>query len=96
MNLEQRARRDAAAHLAIARRHRGRHEEPYMIVRRAHRSLAIAAAGHLADALRGGDRDEYDNARECAEIAALAADMLRERYERILKARIAARAWEAS
>lgn len=96
MNLEQRARRVAAEHLAIARRHRGRHEEPYAIVRRAYRSLAIAAAGHLADALHGGDRDEYDSARECAEIAALAADLLRERYERILKGRIAARIGEAS
>lgn len=91
MTREEQARQQAASSLRIARTYRREFEEPYECAGRAYETQALQAARHLADALAGGERDQYRNAMECAKVAALASDLLRERYERILNDRIARR-----
>ena len=90
MTREQQARRRAAEAIAYARARRRYHprEEPYQMLRRVAEDLANCAGHMLAGHLRGGDRDEYGNALECAEIEALAFDLLDERSRRLLHDRL--------
>lgn len=91
MTREQQARQRAAEAIAYARKRRRYYEEPYRMLRRVAEDLANSAGRMLANHLRGGDRDEYGNALECAEIEALAFDLLDERSRRLLRDRLEGR-----
>ena len=93
MTREQQARQRAAEAIAYARKRRRYYpcEEPYQMLRRVAEDLANSAGHMLAHHLRGGDRDEYGNALECAEIEALAFDLLDERSRRLLRDRLEGR-----
>ena len=80
---ERSARHEAAIMLGPLHRRRHRRHSGWQVFSEAADDAAEHAALHLAGHLAGGERDPYNNSLECAYGAALAAELLRNRSERI-------------
>lgn len=80
---ERSARHEAAIMLSRLHRRRHRRRSGWQVFSEAADDAAEHAALHLADHLAGGERDGYGNSLECAYVAALAAELLRDRSQRL-------------